>query len=527
MQKSLSRVSLAIPFISASLLSACGGGGGSSSAPAIVSAAQACANLSGKKIGAAVVSSATIVEANNSIPRYCRVSATIAPTLDVELEIPDNWNGKMLYIGGGGYDGAINDPAVWQSVLSPGNISKGYVLVMSNGGHRGSAVDASFAADPSLAALFGSGSVPTTAQTAKEMISVAMGKGPERSYFEGCSNGGREGLMAVQRDPLLFDGVIARAPAHNWTGQIAGAFNRNAKAVSAAGGAMPADKVALLAKAVRSSCDGADGVIDGIVSDPEGCHFDPMSLRCPNGGEGASCLSDAQLAVVSAWTQASSFGGGAYTHAGWALTGNEDDAGGWALWLTGATGDGGNSLQFLFQDTTIKNYLAVGGAANSLAYDIDSNPSALRGLAGLNDATNSNLAPFANSGAKLILWHGTSDAALSYKQTVSHYMRVKDAMGGQADADKFMRFYLAPGVNHCNGGVGADSVDLVTALDKWVSEGAGPGALVATKRNPDGSEALSRPICVYPQYPRYTGPSNDVNAATKAANYSCTTPAGS
>ena len=527
MHFSFSRVSLAIPAISAALLSACGGGE-TSSTPSVVTAAQACANLSGKTIGSAAISSATLVEASDSNSKYCKVSATIAPSLDMELDIPDNWNGKMLYIGGGGYDGLIRDPSFSKLISGPGVFLKGYALVLSNGGHRGNdQFDASFAADPSLAALFGSGSVPITAQTAKEMISVAMGKGPERSYFEGCSNGGREALMAVQRNPLLFDGVIARAPAHNWTAQIGGAFNRNAKAVAAPGGAIPASKVELLAKAVRSSCDAADGVIDGIVSNPEGCHFDPISLRCPNGGEGASCLSDAQLAVVRAWTEPSSYGGGAYTHAGWALTGNEDDAGNWPQFLTGATGDGSNSYGFFLQDATVKNYLAVGGSANSLMYDIDSNPSALRGLAGLNDATNADLSPFVNSGAKLILWHGTSDAALSYKQTVSYYKQVRDTMGGQAAADKFVRFYLAPGVNHCFGGAGADSVDLLTALDKWVSEGTGPGALVSTKLNPNGSEALSRPVCVYPQYPRYTGPSNDVNAATKAANYTCSTPPGS
>jgi len=328
-------------------------------------------------MGGATVAAAAMVDATAASPAYCKINATVAPSLHLELAVPDNWNGKLLYAGGGGFDGLIQG-AIWSG---PGVLAGGYAIVQSNGGHVGSsALDASFASDPDLASLFGSGSVPATTAAAKEMLHAAFGKDPERSYFEGCSNGGREALMAAQRNPALFDGIIARAPAYNWTG-LMGHFHRNAKAITVPGAGFTSAKISLLARGVRDACDGKDGIVDGIVSNLSACNFDPNVLRCPAGADtGDTCLSDTQLAVVHSWTTSASFGNGAYTSPGWALSGNEDDpsgpggAGGWPTWLTGSTGNGSDGLQALFQDGIVKYYLAKDPTANSLAYDWDSNP---------------------------------------------------------------------------------------------------------------------------------------------------------
>jgi feruloyl esterase len=168
-------------------------------------------------------------------------------------------------------------------------LKRGYATVNSDSGHQGSVVDASFALnDPYAAQLFGSLSIPTVMSTALDMVKAAYGEVPARSYFEGCSNGGREALMMAQRFPNLFDGIISRAPAYNWVG-IMGAFNRTAKAVSAPGGQFSDGKLALLARSVRNACDAKDGIVDGIVSNPGFCstaEFDPASLRCPACGRG-------------------------------------------------------------------------------------------------------------------------------------------------------------------------------------------------------------------------------------------------
>jgi feruloyl esterase len=332
--------------------------------------------------------------------------------------------------------------------------------------------------------------------------------------------------MNVQRYPNLFDGVIARAPAYNWVGFM-GAFNRTAKALAAPGGSFSPAKTALLAKSVRDACDGLDGIVDGVVSNQAACTpavFDPASLRCLGGADtGDTCLSDAQLAVVTSWTSDAVYAGSpTFRNAGWSLTGNEDDPGAWAAWETGG-GTVTNALQFLFQDTTVKNYLARDPNANSLTYaPWDQNQNALYAMAALNDATNANILPFVNSGAKLILWHGGNDAALSKNSTAEYYNNVVAAVGGQTAADAFMRFYVAPGVDHCAGGPGADTADLLTALDSWATGKAAPGTLTAQKLDPvTGAVQFERPLCQYPAYPRYIGPANDANAAKAAANYTC------
>jgi hypothetical protein len=470
----------------------------------------ACEQLAGLSIGGATIQSATIVAASTTLVEYCKVNGLIEPKLNFELRLPTAWNHKLHYGGGGGYNGSI--PPVVAAALNAG-----YAQVGSDSGHQGDVLDASFALnDPLAAQLFGSLSVPTVMGATTEIVKKHYGFAARRSYFEGCSNGGREALMNVQRYPTLFDGVIARAPAYNWVAFM-GQFNRTAKALAAPGGAMSPAKITTLANAVLGACDALDGLADGVVSNAAACHYDPNALRCPNGADtGDSCLSDAQLAVVGSWTGDASWAGGTYHNAGWPLTGNENVSGAWDAWVIGPP-----SLQFSFSDTTIKNYLARDPAANSLLYDYESDPGALYGLSALNDATNANLHPFLGAGGKLILWHGGNDSALSVRATSEYYDNVVSAMGGRTNADTFVRYYVAPGVNHCAGGPGADSADLLAALDRWVTRGRAPGNLTATRYDPStGAPVLARPLCVYPAYPRYKG-SGDPNAAS---SFACTMP---
>jgi feruloyl esterase len=499
--------------LTAVALAACGGDDHETEAN--VNAVQACATLSGKTVGGATLT-AVVVAASGAVPTYCKVNGTIAPSLNFEVRLPDSWNGKLYYGGGGGYNGSI--PPVALSALA-----QGYAQVASDSGHQAAALDASFALTDAFAAqLFGSLSVPTVMSTALGVVTAAYRSPPTKSYFEGCSGGGREALMAAQRNPNLFDGIIARAPAYNWVG-FAGQFHRNAKAMAVPGAQFTNAKLVLLSKAVRDACDAQDGIADGIVSNPQACKFNPASLRCAGGADtGDTCLSDVQLAVVNAVTAPASWAGGAYTSAGWPLTGNEEDPGAWGAWITG-NGAASNAVQYLFQDTTIKNYLARNPAQDSVAYEYESNLDRLYSMAALNDATNADLRAFKNSNAKLILWHGGNDAALSPKSTAAYYEAVRTAAGGPAAADEFVRLYIAPGVNHCEGGPGADQTDLLSALDAWADRGTAPGTLTATKVV-NGVIQASQPLCRYPQYPRYTGPANDAAAAALAANYTCTAP---
>jgi feruloyl esterase len=519
----------ALAVMSASLLmAACGGAGNTASRQAatqsganssVVNAHTACAILSGKTIGGATLTTA-VISASGTVPTYCKVSGTLAPALNFEIRLPDAWNGKLYYAGGGGYDGVMTE-----LVVPP--LTQGYAEVVSDSGHQGNGMSAAFALNDTFAAqLFGSLSVPTVMSTTLKILPAAYGVPPAKSYFEGCSNGGREALMAVQRNPNLFDGVIARSPGYNWVGFM-GAFNRTAKALAAPGGAFSAAKTALLAKHVREACDGLDGIVDGIVANPAACTakvVNVAALRCAGGADtGDTCLSDAQLAVVKSWTTDAVFkGSSAYRSKGYNLTGNEDDPGGFGIWVSG-NGDVKKAGQYMFQDTSVKYVLARDPSADSLKYTWDKNQSALYSMAALNDATQSDIRPFIQAGGKLIVWHGGSDMALSVNSTIEYMTNMEKSVGAESAAAS-TRLYVAPGVNHCEGGVGPDKTDLLTALDQWVTKGIAPSTLTAEKLDGKGAVTRTLPLCRYPQYPKYTGPANDAAAAKLATSYACTAP---
>ncbi len=377
-------------------------------------------------------------------------------------------------------------------------LTQGYAEVVSDSGHQGDGMSAAFALNDTFAAqLFGSLSVPTVMSTALKILPAAYGVPPAKSYFEGCSNGGREALMAVQRNPNLFDGVIARSPGYNWVGFM-GAFNRTAKALAAPGGAFSPAKTALLAKHVREACDGLDGIVDGVISNPAACTAKVVNitaLRCAGGADtGDTCLSDAQLAVIKSWTTDAVFkGSNTFRSRAYNLTGNEDDPGGFGIWVSG-DGNVKKAGQYMFQDTSVKYVLARDPNADSLKYIWDNNQSALYSMAALDDATQTDIRPFIQSGGKLIVWHGGSDSALSVNSTIEYMENVTKSVGA-ANASASTRLYVAPGVNHCEGGVGPDKTDLLTALDQWVTKGIAPGTLTAEKRDASGAVTRALPMC--------------------------------
>ena len=522
---------LALTALSAALLSACGGGDGDGSTDAVaqpLSAKQACETMNGKTIGDAKLK-ATVMPASGEVPVYCKVEGLIGKALNFELRLPESWNSKLHYFGGGGYDGYIQTVTGGDANLRIPLVAlkAGYATVSSDGGHQGHLLDASFALnDPEAALMFGSLSVPTVTTSVQKLLATVYGAAPAKSYYEGCSNGGREGMQTMQRYPKLFDGMVIRAPAYNWVGLL-GHFAKNSKAVNAPGAQLSTAKVALVAKTVRSACDALDGVVDGLVSNPAACTTQRVNLpalRCEGGAEGGdTCLSDPQLAMLGSWTSDAVFNGApTFRNAGWNLSGNEDDPAGMEPWVTGY-GDARKSFQFMFSDTTVKNYLAKDPGVDSMLYDFGQNVSAVQALGALNDATNPDISPFISNGGKLILWHGAADPAINVNSSIEYFGRMRAAVG-EASANSASRFYVAPGVTHCATGPGADTVDLLAALDQWSAKGSAPGTLRAAKVDDKGAEVLSRPLCEYPKYARYVGPAGDAAAANQAANYQCTAP---
>ncbi|QRO02022.1 tannase/feruloyl esterase family alpha/beta hydrolase [Archangium violaceum] len=469
-----------------------------------------CEGFRGRTLEGAQITGAELVAASGQLPEYCKVSGMLPPSLHFEVRLPTSWNGKTVHVGGGGFDGSIPSGDVYTQ--------KGYVSIASDGGHTGDVLDASFALDPQKLDDFAYLSTHRVLPIAKALILERYGKSSTKTYFEGCSNGGREALIEAQRWPEDFDGIIARAPAYNFV-ELLIAFNRNTRQLSKPGAGLSSAKLMVLGKAVLDACDAKDGVADGIISHPSTCQFDPAVLQCP-GAEQNDCLTAEQVTSVRTIYSPMSLNG-TTVNQGWPV-GGEADPEGWSGWITG-NGNASLSAAGIFGSGLIKFFITRDPNFDPLTFNPNDWLSQINTMSGLVSANSTDLERFRARGGKLILWHGGTDAAISQKGTDVYYENLVQAAGGQAAADTFVEYFPAPGVNHCFGGAGADAVDLLTPLENWVEKGVPPSqaGLVAVKLNPQtGGTVLSRPLCKYPQYPRYNG-SGDV---ASAGSFTCVNP---
>jgi pimeloyl-ACP methyl ester carboxylesterase len=472
-------------------------------------AQQRCERLRGKALDGASITEATLVAASNTLPEYCKVTGLLPADLQFEVRLPSDWNGKTVYAGGGGFDGAIPSTDAYTA--------RGYTAIASNGGHTG-LFDGSFALNTEMLADFADRSIHRVLPFAKDIIRERYGRNSEKTYFEGCSNGGREALIEAQRWPDDFDGIVASAPAYNYV-ELLLAFNRNFQQLSKPGANFSAARLATLGKAVLDACDDKDGLVDGIISHPAACQFEPGTLQC-TGADQDTCLTAEQ--VASARTIYSPMRlEGIVINEGWPA-GGEADPLGWAPWMTG----NGNALFSgggLFQLGMVRYFITRDPNHDTLAFAPQAWLPRISEVSAQVSANSADLERFRARGGKLILWHGGTDAAISQNGTAAYYQRVVQTSGGQAAADSFVEYFPAPGVNHCGGGPGADSVNLLSALEDWVEKGIAPSSanLVATKVDlQTGAPLLARPLCKYPLYPRYKGEGDPASAAS----FTCAAP---
>lgn len=518
---------LALQLIATAVaLPGCGGSDDDASPPSPApSLSESCPSLAGKSLGngAASVTKAAVVTATGAQPEYCVVQAKLADSaLRFELRLPtSDWNTKLAFLGGGGFDGTLTDAT--QPYHSESILTERYATITTNGGHDAPTAPpdyfkAEFANDPVQLADFTHESEHRALPLGKELIRLFYGSSATRAYFEGCSMGGHDAMMQSQRYPQDFDGIVARAPAGNVMGLFM-QFNRIAKRVRDPAGTLDTTKQTLLADAVLAQCDELDGMADGIISKPAACSFDPMALRCAGGTDaGDACLSDAQLATVNAVTTPIVTADGAWSHAGYYF-GGEDDAKSWGeyIWPSSALGD---SLQGLFSDGFVRSFITNDASFDTATWDADAWLPQMGQIGAMFSATDPDLSGMLARGAKMVLWNGTTDSSVSPRESAAYYERVVAEMG-QADTDKGVELFLAPGVGHCAGGVGPDQIDLLKAVATWVEQGTAPSAqnLVHRKVDEAGTTTMSRPACKYPAYPRYKGV-GDVNDAT---SFSCST----
>ncbi|MGA8740090.1 MAG: tannase/feruloyl esterase family alpha/beta hydrolase [Terracidiphilus sp.] len=467
------------------------------------------------------------------LPGFCRVVAHATPTAESDIPIEvwmplAGWNGKLEGLGNGGFAGAIGYDGLGAA------IARGYAATATDTGHSGSPADASWAlGHPEKVVDFGHRGIHEMTRIAKFIVPQFYGSAPKRSYFDGCSDGGREALMEAQRYPEDYDGIIAGAPANYWTGLLSLAVvDTQALTATPASFIQPA-KIPVIATAVLAACDKLDGVADGILNDPRQCHFDPASIECKAGDSSDKCLTTAQVTALKRIYAGIDDSRGHPVFPGY-LPGAEEGRSGWGLWITGPAP--ARSAMAFFGIGYYSNMVYEKSDWTYKSFTLDSGMRAAKEKTAVAlDAVNPDLSAFRNHGGKLILYHGWDDPAIPALNTVNYYQSVIAKMG-RADTDSFARLYMIPGMQHCGGGPGPDSFgafvgslsndpqrNVVIALENWVEKGTAPGTIIAAKRpegHPLGNPTMTRPLCPYPQSAMYKG-SGDVNSAD---SFECTSP---
>src|SRR5262245_1546963 len=492
------------------------------------------ASAIGLPTSGAVVQTAVTVGASdqgNANGDFCKVVGIVKPknpgssNLEFEVNLPFNWNRRVLQMGGGGYDGSLVTGLTaytLQPATSPTPLKQGFVTLGSDGGHKGAqGFDGSFGMNDEALTNFGKESVKKTHDAAMAVIRKAYGRAPERFYFIGGSQGGHEALDAAARYPEDYDGVVAHYPAYNVTMLHLGSLNVG-RALYANGGAGWIDPkhTKLITDAVSAKCDELDGVKDGIISNVAACNaaFDVKTLRCPNGTAGDNCLSDAQLRAVAIINSEYKPGvtiAGADTFGKWALLEG-------ALFAAASNlgGDaqpanpisGREPLLYRAGDQTVKFILTRDAKFDPLQFDPKKYQSRIETVASIMDVTDVSLEKFRAKGGKIIMTHGTADDFITPHNSIAYYKR-QVAQFGQSRLDAFLRFYMIPGFAHGYGGFNA-KIDGLTALQNWVEKGQAPSALTAVDGNPGPNPGRSRPLCEWPKWPKFTGKPGTENLAS-------------
>jgi pimeloyl-ACP methyl ester carboxylesterase len=462
------------------------------------------------------ITAATAIASNDSLRAlgqkpHGRVEATVDTETHIVALLPDDWNGRFLMGGAGGYAGAPDNQ--YEST-----VHDGYATVGTDAGHTAMQLMAGWALDNDRRIVdYGHRAVHRTAEVTKALIVAYYGRPPEHSYFIGCSNGGREALMEAQRYPADFDGIVAIAP---WIDPLAfsAAAVRNLQAQYPTGNfdapvVTPA-VLQLLAAKVTESCDTLDDVKDGTLENPEACTFKLASLpACANDVTTDGCVTRAQRAALTAFT--TPLTAGTLRYPGWPF-GDESDPDGWASWMTGPvapilelTARSAPTVQGVVATQFFK-FLVYGDSAwRYVDYDLARAGRDGANVAAVVSATNPDLSAFRARGGKLLLAHGWSDPALSARSTIEYFTAVQRRT---PKASSFTRLFLMPGVLHCGGGSGCDDVDYAGIIRRWVEQGEAPSRIVARKLR--GTQVVrTHPLCAYPMTARYNGSGSTDDAA--------------
>jgi len=435
------------------------------------------------------------------LPAYCRVFATLKPSSDSDIKIEvwlplgAAWNGKYEAVGGGGWAGVISYAALANAV------QEGYATSSTDTGHEGG--NAKFAVGhPEKIVDFAYRAVHEMTVKAKAIMTAYYGRGPRLSYWNGCSTGGRQGLMEAQRYPEDFDGIVAGAPANYQTHLHAWDISLQTF-VRQAGAAVPAAKTDLVAKAVLAACDALDGVKDNLLNDPRKCNFNPDTLLC-KGADSNGCLTALQVESVKKAYAPLKTSKGATVYPGYAK-GSEF---GWSV--LAAEGPSPTALSL----GTYREVLHQDPNWDWKLWDVDKDVPAVDEKYGYINAVNPDLSAFKSRGGKLIMYHGWDDVAISPENSIDYYSSVLNKMGSKQD--NWYRLFLVPGMGHCQGGPGPNQFNYMGAMERWRESNVAPEQMVAS-HVANNRVDMTRPLCPYPQVAVYKG----VGSTNDAANFAC------
>jgi feruloyl esterase len=457
----------------------------------------------------------------------------IGSEIHFELLLPEKWNGKFVFGGGGGFVGSVVNLAA--SLYSA--VQSGYATVGTDTGHQAHSLDASWALNNMERVVnFGHLAVHRTAVTAKALTQSYYQQDIARNYFLGCSRGGGQALMEAQRYPEDFEGIVAGAPAYNWSMAMGAAMTQVTQVMypdpnDLHEAVVGPKQLELIESSYLEVCDDLDGIKDGILADPRQCAFDVSSLLCKT-KKSDSCLSKQQLdAVKSVYAGPRDSKGNAMYYS--LPFGAETSAGGWPMYVTGGLKYHANVEQVgLGSDfpTPVLPSGQYGFSTNFMKYLVyhdpnwtyknfkfDSFAEDVKLVANTLNATNSDLSAFRKRNGKLLLFHGWSDAVLSAQGTIAYYDNV---LGRDKTAANDVRLFMMPGVEHCWGGVGPSAVNYLNVLDEWVESGKAPEQTAAYWLDEKFQPSGSRLLCAYPNIAKYDGKGD----TRDASSFSCVSP---
>lgn len=446
---------------------------------------------------------------------FCRVSAELKPVADslikVQAWLPEDWNGKMLAKGGGGFNGGL----FGASVAMQDGSALGYATVVTDVGHDMSD-SAKFAYDSQEALIdYGYRGNHATAVFTKDLIAAYYGRPAHRAYFEGGSNGGREALMEARRFPQDYDGIIAGMPAMSFT-RLMASFLWNYQAAAGAPGLK--GKLGLVGKAVLDKCDALDGVTDGVLENPTTCTFDPAALQC-KGADAASCLTVGEVEALRKIHGGPRLGDGTQVFPG-LPAGSETHPTEMNAWIFDP-----KAIQPAMGQEAFRWMAHRDPEWKREQFDLDRDYPAAAKLGHILDSDDPDLTEFLQRGGKLIIHHGWNDAAIPAGSTLNYYEALLQKVGSAAGQQ--VRLFMVPGMGHGPGRPGPEHYDVLGELDRWVEGGPAPERIVARQfeKAPtpffpvdlSAKVVRTRPLCAWPKVAQYDGS----GSTDDEANFAC------